>query len=91
MQKYDVTIYILMYIELYVSSMQMYFILNSITLNMCTVTFYFTFFLFFVFSVQGYFTFWRVNIIPNSHLRLTDNWGPPFSGHSTALKVNERL
>lgn len=37
----------LMYIELYVSSMQMYFILNSITLNMCTVTFYFTFFCFF--------------------------------------------
>lgn len=35
-----------MYIELYVSSMQMYFILNSITLNMCTVI-YFTFFLFF--------------------------------------------
>lgn len=56
MQKYDDYIYIiryLMYTELHVSSMQMYFILNSITLNMCTVTFYFTFF----FSRQGYFTF----------------------------------
>lgn len=57
MQKYDDYIYktrYLMYIELYVLSMQMYFILNSITLNMCTVI-YFTFF--FVFSRQGYFTF----------------------------------